>query len=1041
MKQILVAIISIALFSCGQTIPKPVTPVINTYHQLMPVFQDPTPEYRPAPLWVWNNDVSKEDIDRTLTAYKEQGIGGVFVHPRPGLITDYLSPKWFEMFKYSIEKAKQLNMRLWIYDENSYPSGFAGGLVQQQMPESYNQGDALIPRSLNKLALDEKQVVKFVFKNVDGKWQDITSNAAKEKDSAGEFVVFYLRDSHSRVNEYVDLLVKGVTEKFIDITFTKYKNEVGAEFGKTIPGTFTDEPHISGLGGGRSTFLWTPDLESWFKKLNGYDLGPKVISLYEETGDWQKVRHDYYSTILDMFINRWSKPMAKYCKENHLIFTGHYWEHGWPDLSDGPDNMAMYAWHDQPAIDLLYNSQEVRPDQFGNIRSVKELASVANQFGRQRTLSETYGGSGWDLRFDEMKRNGDWEYTLGVNFMNQHHAFLSLMGDRKHDYPLSLGTFEPYWKQYKYQMDYFGRLSAALSSGIQQNRILILEPTTTAWMYYTPVNARKNKRFEQINPSFRKLLDQLEQAQVEYDLGCENIIRDWGRIEASKFRVNQRTYDVVIIPDVMDNIDKSTFKLLKKFVANGGQVIQFGEAAKFVDAMPSEDLVKLTSDKNWIKKSDVTPEIIQQYLEGKDFKATITNPEGKLFHHRRQMADGQLLFFSNWSPDKNTAAEISVSGASAEGLCPQTGKTFPIAYKKDQGRISFPVKLYPAGSYMVYVHKDSIIAPAPEAREPARELLQGSKTIITALGPNILNQDYLKLSIAGGPEKDSYYSFASDSVFRHFGFTDANPWRKQQRIAEYTFTMNKNKEYKKGDKFEAAYNLEIGAGANLNGIKLVVERPWLYTVSLNGTVIQPEKGETWLDPVFDVFNVEKLLKKGNNELRLVADPFSVHCEIEPVYLLGNFGLESSVHGWKIVAPKALSFGNWKSQGMPFYGQSVKYSKTVKVDKAGKFQIELPNWFGTVATVNINGKEAGIIETQPYVFNAELNPRETTIDIVVTGSLNNTFGPHHGTVAHGVGGRPDNYHKNGPKIQPEGKNYNFIDYGLMEDFKVYKLSEK
>ena len=1036
LKLIILIFISLILFSCDQKENKPAVPTINTYDQLLPVFADPTSDYRSAPLWVWNNDVTKEDIDRTLHSYKEAGMGGVFVHPRPGLITDYLSPKWFELVKYSRDVAKQLGMKLWIYDENSYPSGFAGGLVQQQMPESYNQGFSLSPREMSKLSIGENQGVKYVFKNVDGKWQDITATALQENGSTGKYVVFTLRDTRKRSNEYVDLLVKGVTEKFIDITFPGYKKAIGEDFGKTVPGTFTDEPHIVGLGQG--TFLWSPDLASWFKKLYGYDLESNMISVLEETGNWRKVRHDYYSTILDMFINRWSIPMAKYCKENNLIFTGHYWEHGWPELTDGPDNMAMYAYHDMPAIDLLYNSQIVRPDQFGNVRSVKELASVANQFGRERTLSETYGGSGWDLRFDEMKRNGDWEYTLGVNFMNQHHAFVSMMGDRKHDYPPSFGTFEPYWKQYRYQADYFGRLSAALSSGVQKNRILVLEPTTTAWMYYSPVKDKRPKRFDDINPAFRKLLDNFEQSQVEYDLGCENIIRDWGKVQGDKFRVNQRIYDLVIIPDVMDNIDKATFKLLKKYVANGGKVIQFGEGAKFVDALPSKDLVKLTSDKNWIKKADVSPEVIKEYLLEKDFTTNTTNPAGMLYHMRRQMADGQLLFFSNFSMDNNSAAEVSVKGASAEGLCPEKGKTYKIAYKKNGDMISFPVSLYPSGSYMVYVHKDKVVEPASEAKEPLRTAVEGSKTIITALGPNILNQDYLKLKIGNGTEKDMYFSFASDSVFRNFGFPDKNPWRNQQRIAEYTYTMTKDKEYKMGDRFEVAYNLEVGASTNLSGIKLVVERPWLYMVTLNGKGIHPEIGATWLDPSFDVFNVEKLLKKGNNELRLVADPFSVHCEIEPIYLLGDFSLESVKTGWKLAAAKPLTFGPWRAQGMPFFGQSVKYSKTVKADKAGKYEIELPNWFGTVATVNVNGKEVGIIQAKPYKFSIDLNAGENTIDIVVIGSLNNTFGPHHGNVAHGVGGRPDNYRRNVPRIQPEGKDYNFIGYGLMEDFKVYKL---
>jgi hypothetical protein len=172
-------------------------------------------------------------------------------------------------------------------------------------------------------------------------------------------------------------------------------------------------------------------------------------------------------------------------------------------------------------------------------------------------------------------------------------------------------------------------------------------------------------------------------------------------------------------------------------------------------------------------------------------------------------------------------------------------------------------------------------------------------------------------------------------------------------------------------------------------------------------------------------------------VRLLADPFSVNCEIEPVYLLGNFGLEPISHGWRMIAPKPLAFGSWKAQGMPFFGQSVKYSKTIRVDKAGKFEIELPSWSGTVAAININGREVGIIQAEPYVFTTELNPGENNIDIIVIGSLRNTLGPHHGLVPKGVGGRPA-YFINAPEIQPEGNSYSMIDYGLMEDFKVFEL---
>ena len=122
---------------------KPASESICTYAGLKKLFADPPSDYRSAPLWVWNDKISEEGIDFHMKKFKEGGIGGVFVHPRPGLITEYLSEDWHRLFDYTVRKGKELGMKVWIYDEDSYPSGFAGGHVPAEMPESYNHGTGL----------------------------------------------------------------------------------------------------------------------------------------------------------------------------------------------------------------------------------------------------------------------------------------------------------------------------------------------------------------------------------------------------------------------------------------------------------------------------------------------------------------------------------------------------------------------------------------------------------------------------------------------------------------------------------------------------------------------------------------------------------------------------------------------------------------------------------------------------------------------------------------------------------------------------------
>jgi hypothetical protein len=47
----------------------------------------------------------------------------------------YLSPGHMDEVKFIVQEAAKRNMRFWIQDESNYPSGFAGGYIQQRYPE------------------------------------------------------------------------------------------------------------------------------------------------------------------------------------------------------------------------------------------------------------------------------------------------------------------------------------------------------------------------------------------------------------------------------------------------------------------------------------------------------------------------------------------------------------------------------------------------------------------------------------------------------------------------------------------------------------------------------------------------------------------------------------------------------------------------------------------------------------------------------------------------------------------------------------------
>jgi hypothetical protein len=87
-------------------------------------------EYGPAPLLVFNDEhegvAGETRITEALEGHERVGYGGVFLRPRPGLMTEYLSTRWFELVRHDVSECRRLGLIPYLYDENSYPSGFAG---------------------------------------------------------------------------------------------------------------------------------------------------------------------------------------------------------------------------------------------------------------------------------------------------------------------------------------------------------------------------------------------------------------------------------------------------------------------------------------------------------------------------------------------------------------------------------------------------------------------------------------------------------------------------------------------------------------------------------------------------------------------------------------------------------------------------------------------------------------------------------------------------------------------------------------------------
>jgi len=1021
---------------------KPALEGIQTYPGLKKLFADPPSEYRSAPLWDWNDKITEEGIDFQMKKFKEGGLGGVFIHPRPGLITEYLSEEWNHLFDYTVRKGKELGMKVWIYDENSYPSGFAGGHVPAQMPESYNQGTGL-SCELQKILKPDTSKYEAILMFEKNKFTDITS--AKETYTGKKGVYYLFKKTFGSKSywygnfPYVDLLQKGVTQKFIEITMKGYENKDKDEFGKTLMGIFTDEPNLEAAMGPKTAFRWTPDLFVEFEKRWGYDLRLNLPSIVDEIGNWKKVRHDYYELLLEMFLDRWAKPYSEYCAANGLKLTGHYWEHGWPMPTDGSDEASFYYYHQQPGVDMLGNEYTPKGlgGQFGNTRAIRELHSAANQSGKTRTLSETYGGAGWEMTFANFKRLADWQGVLGVNFVNQHLAYYTIKGVRKFDYPPSFTYHEPWWDSYKSMGDYLGRISLAMSSGEQINKTLVIQPNTTSWMYFS--RSEKNTTPDSIKKYFKSFIYELEHNHFEYDLGSENVLKMIGSVKDGRLAVGKRAYELVVFPESIQNIDKITFTLLKEYLRQGGKVLSFAKEIPYLDGAESTEVNELKNSfsKQWTIANKTDEHVVKQLFSINDFSLKETIPvSGELYHQRRIMEDGQLLFVVNTDSAKSVNAIANVKGKQLIKMDLLTGECRLLHAIEDKGQLLFEIKLPPVGSALYFISTKKFDETQAPLIPLNLQTITGSGIInVHPENENVLVLDYLDLKSKNLNLTESYFMKAMRQLFDSSGFKMGNPWQhkiqyKQDYLALDTFKV--------GSGFEVKYHFTISENTDaetINKLSAVVERPELWDVFINDKKVE-KSDKWWIDREFFKFPIGDKVQKGINTLTLKAPKMSVHAELMPVYIVGNFVLNPLNQGFEISTGTISKLGSWKSMGYPFYAQKVAYSENFEVTKAdAQFKVKLNKWKGIIAEVFVNQKKAGIIAYPPYELNISqfINDGKNEVSVKVVGSLKNTFGYFYKDNHRWING-PGDWDTAPVKIPGIGE-YFLMDYGLEEPFSL------
>ncbi len=996
---------------------------------------NPPTMYRSVPLWSWNDKLEPEELERQLEEMKLAGIGGFFMHARAGLETPYMGEEWMAAVDTCIRKSRELGLSPWLYDENGWPSGFADGKVPAR-GVAYQQ-KTLHCESRPFAGERDNNTVGLYRKTEQGYARLPEGLAAAESEA--DLRIYY------EVNPYyIDTLSLQAVRAFLDDIHEAYWSRFGAEAGEEIKGIFTDEPQFA-----RGQIPWSFGLEAAFRAEYGYDVKEALPALFVQEEEAAKHRYNFWECVTGLFVEAYAKQIGDWCGERGWSSVGHVVDEQelMHQVTSTGDPMAFYEHLQIPGCDWLGRFTGEEPI------VPKQVSSAARQLGKKQAITESFGCSGWDASFADLKRIGEWQFVHGINLLCQHLQGYSLRGLRKRDYPPSLFFQQPWWQEYRTFNDYFARLSMLLSEGTRQAEVLLLHPVRSAWVELAGTDVSRIRPYHE---AFGQLTRWLCQRFVEHDYGSESLIIRHGRVEQGQFIIGEAAYRTVVVPPCV-TLSRSTMELLKRFVAGGGRLVAFAPYPVLVDGQydPAaiQELLAKALRPEWSPEAllEAVGGTCAAFIQVRDLSGTpVVSDDVNV--QTLEWAGYRVYYLANSGTVRYAQAQVELcrSGRVA-ALDLKTGKLLPLEQEEADGSVKLRLDLLPAGSWVLLQKqgqeqkqgqagpRDGAHASAAAVSSPSAEEIglapggSGTATSFPIATPDPSSSPSVRVLELDQPWRVTALDLNSLTLdFCRLRVEDGE-WSEPQPVI---LLQEQLLAYGRPVQVELAFQFGVAFDTNADRpLYLAVEKPGSLSIELNGQPVDTADCGWWRDPSFRKLNIAGLTVPGLNTVVVKTlyynspetyealekarrfesegNKLKVDTELESLYVIGAFGVAGSVpytDGERRAVftegpftltelPETVSADDLVRQGFPFYAGRLRLEMTVPVDLEGAGAAQ---WvFGgapdaAVCRLAVNGQEAERFLWEPYEadITSYLRQGDNTITLELANSCRNLLGPHH-----------------------------------------------
>ncbi len=934
-------------------------------------FKNPKSEWRARTFWSLNGSLEEKELKRQIGVLHRMGFGGAYLHSRTGLSTEYLGEEWFRLMNVCADELSRRGMIAYLYDEDRYPSGVAGGYVP--MDPAFRGKYITVRFTSAPYQSAEGDIAAFSVQ-FDG---ETLLSYAPYAGGEGEVAVFSVheREPQDVYNgyPYFDALKKEATEAFLRITLDGYAAAMGERIGGSVEGVFTDEPNRGAVFNGfahmgedtERRVPYTEELFPAYEARWGEKLETILPELYfRGRQPFSRTAWRYLETLTALFIENYAVPYENWCKAHGMTFTGHILHEdnlsAMTTLCGSP--MRFYEHMDVPGVDNLTANST-------NIAVPVMAASVARQCGKKGVLSEMYAAIGWQTDFSTYKRIGDWHALFGVTDRCTHLSMYTMAGIAKRDFPASLLHQSVWWKDYKLVEDYFARLNVFLAQGKREADVLWVHPVETAWGLgrmegYVNCFVPKDEKYLSVEGVYWQTSNLLAEKGVAFDFGDEEMMSRLARVDKKHGRivVGKASYMCLLLAGSV-SLRASTVALVRDFLKAGGRVVIGGEQPTLCEGEPLGENVFAGAERFAVEKLPLA------------FKLGFRVGGGKAYTHFARAGKKAYL------------AAVSIETAPRHFVFEIDGRFGVERYDARKGTHAPCSAIYCAGKTMVDTTLDAgeeilLVCTEGERPTPLPQKSAGEAVALpgevnyTLSQPNVCVLDFCEY--AAGNTKGEGEILLADRVLRE-------ALRLPQRTPEAIQPWFREKFGLKtpcgaATKLRFSFSVEKKPSA----LSLIFEPIAGAKLYLNGVRVRGVPKKTDWDNCFFALKLPvSALTEGENVLE-VRFAFEEDTPVEAMYLSGDFGVRLEGRRATLTElPQTLKMGDICPQGLPFYSGEIRYRFPLE---RGKYTVSLGEFGGALA--RIGGETCAFRPFRRTV----VSEGELEVSVVIT--QKNKFGPLH-----------------------------------------------